>query len=239
MKLRDVNEKINNGTERLQGVNVDIGILKTRLEGLNNDAESLKDNATALQEANVEGWSPFKNLKKFYRLYFSFQNFFLNKKSSLFQSKKSSQKVKSFPVKNFSSKKSSLFKSRKSSQKSQVFSSQESLLKNIKSFPVKNFFSKKSSQKSQWHVWQNSTGALNLTRDAARRSQDAQNRVLQSKASLTSSENIRRRVEEMLAKAEIEANEGQTVNEDLLKELDAKVVELNAKIPGLNSMVHF
>lgn len=80
-------------------------------------------------------------------------------------------------------------------------------------------------------------GALNLTREAQRRSQEAQNRVLQSTASLAESEKIRKRVEDQLAAEEVSLQSGQNGNENLLKDLDAKVIELNANIPGLNTMV--
>ena len=55
MKLRDVNEKVNNGTQRLVNINADISVLKGRFDGLNEDATALRNNATALQEANVQG----------------------------------------------------------------------------------------------------------------------------------------------------------------------------------------
>ena len=76
-----------------------------------------------------------------------------------------------------------------------------------------------------------------MTREAQKRSQEAQNSILQSTASLTKSQEIRGRVENMLNQTEIDIATGQVQNEDLLTELDATVVELNSKIPGLNSMV--
>lgn len=158
MKLRDVNEKVNNGTQRLVNINADINVLKSRFSDLNDDAAALRNNATALQEANVQG--------KF-DLVTSFGNLL------------------------------------------------------IKRMKYDCCF----------------TGALNLTRDAQRRSQEAQNRILQSTASLSKSQEIRGRVENMLNQTEIDIAAGQVENEDLLAELDATVVELNSKIPGLNSMV--
>lgn len=62
MKLRDVNEKIANGTGRIQNVNTDIQDLRDRLRDLTKDAINLQDNATALQEANVEGMYTILNL---------------------------------------------------------------------------------------------------------------------------------------------------------------------------------
>ncbi|XP_055351401.1 laminin subunit beta-1-like [Paramacrobiotus metropolitanus] len=133
-KLREVQDKITNATLRVQTVNTDIGVLQASLQSLTEDAMNLKDNATALQEANVEG-------------------------------------------------------------------------------------------------------ALNLTKEAQGRSQDALNRVLQSTHTLSVAEKIRKNAEEQLKMEEEALNLAQQENEDLLQELDRKVVELNANIPSLNSMV--
>lgn len=54
-RLDAVDQELDNTTQRIYDANLALADLRKRAEGLTTDAENLKKNATALQEANVEG----------------------------------------------------------------------------------------------------------------------------------------------------------------------------------------
>ena len=83
-------------------------------------------------------------------------------------------------------------------------------------------------------------GAFNITREAQRRSQEAQMTVDGTNRYIQESQNVRERVEKMLEDNMDDFNKTLQNNQNALKELDMDVMELSGKITEINTMVmHF
>ncbi|ESO91420.1 hypothetical protein LOTGIDRAFT_209765 [Lottia gigantea] len=80
-------------------------------------------------------------------------------------------------------------------------------------------------------------GALNITREAERRSQDAQRLVDSTSPLLTDSERTRRRVEDLISQNGAQFDDKLKRNKAELDKLDNKVTDLGGRIANINNMV--
>ncbi|KAK6176840.1 hypothetical protein SNE40_015066 [Patella caerulea] len=80
-------------------------------------------------------------------------------------------------------------------------------------------------------------GALNITRQAERRSQEAQRKVDGTAPIIADSERTRKRVEDLIAQNGANFNENLKRNQDDLDDLDNKVTSLGGRISDLNNLV--
>lgn len=81
------------------------------------------------------------------------------------------------------------------------------------------------------------TGALNLTRDAKRRSDDAVRRANDVQKSLSDSERQRRRIDALLNQIGPQMNRTQEEVAEALKKLDGNMGNITASFPDLNTLV--
>lgn len=83
----------------------------------------------------------------------------------------------------------------------------------------------------------NVEGALNLTREAGLRSQQAQNAAEGTQATVTDSERQFRRTESLVNRTANQFGEGQEDNDNTLVQLGERLKKLETEIPALNEMV--